>query len=199
VKRGEIVGNRKVGNSIAKGRVTYKKLFEEFYNTLQIRGRAEQTLISYKYHNKYFAEFIGDDLYCDEITIETIENYIRYIKNVKKIKNGVTINSYLRNISPILKYGMRKGYILRDFLIPVVKEQEIFKEIYTQEEIKELLKKPKEREFVILRTWAIIWTFASTGIRARELRELKVGAIDLLNRTIAVNVTKNKKARYLPI
>ncbi len=199
MKRGEIVGNRKVGNSIVKGRVTYKKLFEEFYNSLQIRGRAEQTLISYKYHSKYFVEFIGEEVYCDEITVETLENYILYIKNTKKISNAVTINSYLRNISPILKYGMKKGYILRDFLIPVVKEQETFKEVYTQEELKELLKKPKEREFVTLRTWAIIWTLASTGIRARELRELKVGAVDLLNRTIAVNVTKNKKARYLPI
>lgn len=199
MKRGEIVGSRKVGKTTSKERISYKKLFDEFYNSLLIKGRAEQTLITYKYHNKYFTEFIGEGFYCDEITVETLEDYIRYIKNVKKINNGITINSYLRNISPIIKYGMKKGYILKDFLIPVVKEQETFKEIYTQEELSELLRKPKEMDFVTLRTWTIIWTLASTGIRARELRELKVGAVDLVNRTIAVNATKNKKARYLPI
>nr|WP_243187052.1 site-specific integrase [Clostridium muellerianum] len=94
---------------------------------------------------------------------------------------------------------MKKGYILEEFLIPEVKEQEVIKEIYTGEELHDLLEKPKERDFVELRTWAIIWTFASTGIRARELRELLIKNVDLCNRTINVNKTKNKKARILPI
>ena len=74
-----------------------------------------------------------------------------------------------------------------------------YKDIYTDEELHDLLEKPKNHDFVEIRTWAVIWTFASTGIRARELRELLVKNVDLYNRTIIVNKTKNKKARILPI
>ncbi|WP_411682454.1 tyrosine-type recombinase/integrase [Clostridium thailandense] len=199
MKRGEIVGGRQFGKKLNKERKKYREVYEQFIQQLKIRGRAEQTIRSYHYHNKYFMEFLGEDIYCDEITLSTLEDYILYIREKKGITNGITINSYLRNISPIIKFCMKKGYILEEFLIPEVKEQEVIKEIYTNEELHDLLEKPKERDFVELRTWTIIWTFASTGIRARELRELLVKNVDLYNKTINVNKTKNKKARILPI
>jgi integrase/recombinase XerD len=40
---------------------------------------------------------------------------------------------------------------------------------------------------------------ASTGIRARELRELKNSNVDLVTRAITINQTKNKKPRRVPI
>jgi integrase/recombinase XerD len=199
LKKGEIVGKRQFGKNTAKVQKTYSQLFEEFMNQLKIKGRAEQTLKSYKHHSKYFMDFLKKDINCDEITLSTLNDYIIYIKEVKNITNGTTINSYLRNISPVLKYGIKKGYILEEFEMPVVKYQETFKEIYTVNELNDLLNKPSKRDFVTLRTWTIIWTFASTGIRARELRELRIKNVDLLNRTIIVNQTKNKKARILPI
>jgi len=199
VKRGEVVGTRQFGKKSNKERKKYSEVYQQFIQQLKIKGRSEQTFQSYHYHNKYFMEFLGEDIFCDEITLSTLETYILYIKEKKGITNGITINSYLRNISPIIKFAMKKGYILDEFMIPVVKEQEVIKEIYTQEELHDLLQKPKKRDFVEMRTWTIIWTFSSTGIRARELRELLVKNVDLLNRTIIVNKTKNKKARILPI
>lgn len=62
-----------------------------------------------------------------------------------------------------------------------------------------MLDKPKKRDFVAIRKWSIIWTLASTGIRARELRKLKIKNVDLVNRIITVNSTKNKKPRNVPI
>lgn len=156
---------------------TYKELFEEFMISIRIKGRSEYTLRSYKHHNKYFCEFLGSDILCCDITESTLEKYILYIQDVKKITNGVTINSYLRNISQIIKFSMNKRYILDDFEIPVVKYQETFKEIYTQEELNKLLEKPKKRDSISIRTWAILWMLSSTGIRARELRELRVKGV----------------------
>lgn len=86
---------------------------------MKIKGRAEQTIKSYHYHNKYFMKFLEKDVYCDEITLGTLEDYILYIKE-------------------------KKGYILENFLIPEVKEQEVIKEIYTNEELHDLLEKPKK-------------------------------------------------------
>ncbi|WP_097028068.1 tyrosine-type recombinase/integrase [Clostridium peptidivorans] len=198
MRRGEVKGTQlfKQKQEIRK---TFKELFEEFLLSIKVKGRSEYTIRSYKYHCKYFMEFLGEDTLCSTINESTFEEYILYIQDVKKLNNGVTVNSYLRNISPIVKFGIKKRYIVEDFQIPQVKCQETFKEIYTREELNLLLGKPKKHDFNTLRTWAVIWTFASTGVRARELRELKVKGVDLLNRSVAVNSTKNKKARYLPI
>lgn len=199
MKRGEVVGKRQFGRNLTNERKKYTELFTEFINQLKIKGRAEQTIISYHYHNKYFLEFLGEDICCCDIKESTIDDYILYIKNTKHIKNATTINSYIRNISPIIKFGIKKGYILDDFLIPQVKGQQTIKEIYSPEELKTLLNKPKKRDFVTVRTWTVIWTLASTGIRSRELRELKIKNVDLLNRAITINSTKNKKPRNVPI
>lgn len=197
MKKGEIKG-KQLFNITPDNKITYSQLFDEFMVSRKIKGLSEYTLLSYQYHSKYFKQFLKEDIPCNKITEHTLENYILYMQDVKGITNGMTINSYLQNISPILKYGMKKRYI-EDFYIPLIKVQETFKDIYTQEELQVLLKKPKTKNFNEIRTWAIIWTLSSTGIRARELRELKIKNVDLLNKTIIVNSTKNKKPRVLPI
>ncbi|MDS1004736.1 tyrosine-type recombinase/integrase [Clostridium sporogenes] len=126
----------------------------------------------YYYHNKYFIECLsvsdyGEDLLCEKFTVDVLLNYIEYIKEVNQITNAITINSYLHNISPIIKYAIIKGYIATDF--------------------------------TTLRTWEILWAFASIGIRASELTNLKIGNVDLLNRSLVVNHTKNKGPRVIPI
>lgn len=200
--RGDIKGSRDFKIKV-KERKLYSKLFQEFYRSMEIKGRSEETLKTYIYHNRYFTKFLklnyGDEVFCNEINLETFEDYVRYLQHDKGIKNNTTINSYMQNVSPVIKFGVRNGDIVEDFYIPYLKVQETFKEIYSAEELDSLLIKPKKKDFVEIRTWAIIWTFASTGVRATELRNLKVGAVDLLNRSIVVNHTKNKKARYLPI
>ena len=199
--KGDVKGSR-IFRQTNKAKVLYSDLFSEYYRHIEIMGRAEETLRTYQYHNKYFIRFLnvtyGEKVYCDAINLEIFEDYIRYLKD-KGIKNNITINSYMQNISPIVKYGFKKGCILEDFYIPYLKVQETFKDIYNPEELNALLQKPKDKDFTTVRTWSIIWTMASTGVRATELRNLKVGALDLYNRSIAVNHTKNKKARYLPI
>lgn len=198
MRKGEIKTTRLFTKNIDNTK-TFNQLVDEFLKVVKVLGRSEFTIKSYSYHAKYFIQFIGDDFLCKNINKELFEDYIRYMQKEKHITNGVTLNSYIRNITPIIKYGYKQKYILEDFQMPVVLEQETFKEIYTPEELNLLLEKPKKNDFVSIRTWSIIWVLASTGIRSRELRELKVGSVDFTNRVIAVNNTKNKKARYIPI
>lgn len=70
---------------------------------------------------------------------------------------------------------------------------------YTPEELDKLLEPPEKSDFKSIRTWAIIWTFASTGIRARELRELRIENVDFQNMLIHLQATKNKKPRRIPM
>ena len=198
MKRGEIKGSRLMASKPSQNK-TFKELAEEFIRFSEVRGLSEWTIKSYKHHTRYFIEFAGENLMCKDIRLDLLEDYILYLREQKGLTNSVTLNFYLRNISPIIKYGIKKRYILNDFMVPVIKGQETFKEIYSEEELKLLLNTPNKKDFVTTRTHTIIWVLASTGIRARELRELRIKNIDLINRAITVNETKNKKPRRVPI
>ncbi|WP_138203860.1 phage integrase SAM-like domain-containing protein [Haloimpatiens lingqiaonensis] len=133
MKRGEVVGTRQFGKKLNNQRKKYSELYNEFVQQLEIKVRDEQTLTSYHYHSKYFTEFLGEDIYCDEITLTTLENYIVYIKEVKKITNGITINSYLSNISPIIKFGMKKRLYPRRIFNSISKRTRSYKRnLYTR-------------------------------------------------------------------
>src|SRR5665647_1044547 len=192
MKRGDIKAERVIGSKPSQNK-TFKELAEEFIRQGEIRGLSEWTMKSYRHQIGYFLEFTGGELMCKDIGYEMIENYIVYMKEQKGLSNPVTLNSYLQNISPMIKYGVKKRYILNKFLMPVVKGQETFKEIYTDDELNVLLDNPNKVDFIATRTHTIIWLLASTGIRARELRELKVKNVDMINRAITVNQTKNKR------
>ena len=193
MKRGDIKTNRVMASKPSQNK-TFKELTEEFIRNAEVRNLSEWTIKSYKYHTQYFIDFAGEELLCKDIGLDLIEGYILHMKEQKSISNPVTLNSYLQNISPIFKYGVKKRYILNQFMMPFVKGQETFKDIYTDDEMKSLLETPNKRDFITIRTHTIVWLLASTGIRARELRELKVGNIDMINRAVTVNQTKNKKA-----
>ncbi|WP_032120658.1 tyrosine-type recombinase/integrase [Clostridium amazonitimonense] len=194
LKKGITKGKR-VFNAVTESK-SYNELFEEYYKSCKIQGKAEATLKTYIHHHNYFLKFVGEEAQCHEITKERVEEYVLYLQGQNLCP--VSVNSYLRNISPILKYGMKKE-LIEDFKIPVVVEQETFKEIYSPEELTRLLKRPSKKDFVTYRTWAMIWVFATTGIRAKELEQLRVKSVNLVDRVISTVHTKNKKARYLPI
>jgi len=55
---------------------------------------------------------------CKDIGLGMIEGYILHMKEQKGISNSVTLNSYIQNISPLIKYGVKKRYILNQFPMP---------------------------------------------------------------------------------
>lgn len=49
------------------------------------------------------------------------------------------------------------------------------------------------------RSWVIINFLLGTGVRARELRNIKMKDVDLDNDLISLQVIKDRKSRYMPI
>lgn len=197
MKKGISKGQQMFKNEGKIIKKSYQESFGEYILKANIRGLSKETINTYTHHHKYFNEFLGEIKNCSDITLETVESYVLYLRG-KNIKN-TTINSYLQNISPIIKYCIKQGYILEDFNIPHVKFQEEFKEILTEDELNTLLQLPKGKDFVSIRVYTCIWLLASTGLRASELRNLKVKNVNMIDRVIMCNNTKNNKARYLPI
>jgi integrase/recombinase XerD len=197
LRKGVSKGQQLFKNETQIIKKTFEEVVEEYLLSAKVKGRAEDTIKTYIHHTNYFIKFIGTNTNCRDITLKTMESYILHLKD-RDIK-GTTVNSYMQNISPIIKYCIKKGYILEDFTIPVVKVQEEFKEILTEDELYKLLQPPKKKDFISVRVYTCVWLLASTGLRASELRHLKVGNINMVDKVITCNYTKNRRARYLPI
>lgn len=188
--------SKKIMGITPKITLPYLELFDAYVKHCKLQNLSETTIRGYEYANKYFLRYVGYDLKCSDVTQELVDDYKLNLINRLKPE---TVNSYMFKISPIIKYGYQQGYIENDILFTHMKEQEHFKDIYTAEELSILLEKPKMNSFAEYRNWVIINFLLGTGVRAKELRELLIGNIDLNNNIINLNHTKNKKSRVIPI
>ncbi|NRT32615.1 integrase/recombinase XerD [Clostridium beijerinckii] len=191
MRKGEKVGKVQF-NTNDKKQKPYDEVLEEYCELCKRRGLAEITIKGYRYSTRYFKKFNENTL----INRNTILDYIKYLQD-NDVK-WTTINSYIRKLTPVLNYAFEMGYYPK-VKVEYVKGQKEAKEIYSQEELQLLLEKPKKKDFVTIRNWAMTWVFASTGIRRTELINLKVSNVNLLERTLLLNTTKNKNARYVPV
>ncbi|MCH4239840.1 MAG: tyrosine-type recombinase/integrase [Oscillospiraceae bacterium] len=176
--------------------IPYHDLYLLYENECKLKNLSDTTIRGYFFADKYFRQFAGDDLMCSEVTQDLINEYILYLKDKFKPQ---TVNSYIFKVSPVVKYGIKRGYIKDNITFTHLVEQEHIKEIYTPDELKKLLARPKEDSFAQYRTWVIINLLLATGIRALELRNLQIGDIDLANGIITLQHTKNRKPRIIPI
>ncbi|TCT15685.1 integrase/recombinase XerD [Natranaerovirga pectinivora] len=176
--------------------INYDDLYFLYASDCKLRNISDITIKGYEFAHKKFKQFTGEGLKCEDISQDLINEYILYLKDKLKPQ---TVNSYLFKISPIIKFGIRKGYIKDTIEFTHLVEQEHFKEIYTTRELELLLKKPEGNSFAQYRTWVIINLLLATGIRAKELRELQIQDVNLDNAILSLNHTKNRKPRAIPI
>lgn len=144
-----------------------------------------------------FNKFIPlSELMASDVTRDFMDDYILHLKGTGV--KAVTINTYIRGISPIIKYGMSMG-LIKEFGFKEIKTTEEIKQVYTHEELKILLKKPEINSFTEYRNWVIINFLMRTGIRALELRSIKIKDVDLRGSMLLVSRTKSRRQRYIPI
>jgi integrase/recombinase XerD len=78
--------------------------------------------------------------------------------------------------------------------------QKVPKEIYTEAEIKLLLKEPSNKcDLIELRNWAVVTFFFDTGIRTESLCCMKVKDISFDSQKAILTHTKNKQAQIIDI
>lgn len=191
MRKGEKVGKVQFNTNDRKQK-PYDEVLDEYCKLCKRRGLSEVTIKGYKYSTRYFKQFNENN----PINQNTILDYIAYLQD-NNFK-WTTINSYIRKLTPVLNYGFEMGYYPK-VRVEYVKGQKEAKEIYTKEELEKLLAYPKKKDFVTMRNFAMTWVLASTGIRRTELINLKVSNVNLLERTLLLNTTKNKKPRYVPV
>ena len=162
---------------------------------------SDKTIKHYDDIMELFGKFLGvDSIYCSDITRDTIEEFIEFLKSRNPEIRATTINSYLKDLRTILYYFMERRY-MKNFAVKLLKEDVELKETYTSAEINLLLQKPnlKKCDFSEYRNWAITCYLLATGNRLGTVCELKNKDIDFDSNVIHLRKVKTRRAYTIPL
>ena len=177
--------------------LTLDDLFTDFILQCKRKNLSKSTINDYENKYKYFKHTIDGDTLCSEVNKRMIDNWILTIND----KKDTTINSYIRSIKPFLYYGMDEGFIDRFKINTIAVRDRDNKIPYTENELRKLLTRPNIKlcTFAELRTWFACTLLATTGIRLSSLLDIRLSDVDVVNKILYVNKTKNRKKQVLPI
>ena len=138
--------------------MSFKEAFQIFRRTKVNNNLSEKTIVHYDTIAELFKGFLNDDgnIYCGDITKDTIEEFIEFLKIRNPKIKATSINSYLKDLRTLLYYFMERGYLKR-FTVKLLKEDIELKETYTSDDVNLLLQKPnlKTCDFSEYRNWVI--------------------------------------------
>lgn len=179
--------------------ITFDRGYDEFIFYCRTRNLRPATIQFYDNSVRTIYKFIEPKMAIKDITKDVVDRFIICCQDELDIKD-ITVNTYLRALKAILYYFMKLGYMDK-FHIPLVKFDKPVIEVYTDQEVKILLKKPNRSKcaFAEFRDWTICNVLYSTGIRCSNILDLKVREVDLYNNLLYLKTTKNRKPLALPI
>ena len=177
-------------------RKTVSDAFAGFMRHCQLKNLAPHTYIYYKENLQFFFDSAPQIKFVDEINQETIENFIGQLMD--KGNRVTAINARLRAAFVFLRYCFEQEY-LEAFPLSQIKEDESFKEPYTDAELQKLLKQPQDGTWVDWRNWAVINLLLATGVRANTVVNIKISDVDFEHNIIRLRKLKNRKQQMIPM
>lgn len=190
--------NKIVLNSATK-ELTLTEGYNNFIKSKRLNNLSEDTIKYYNRCYKPFEQFFGSDFLCNDFNDTLLENYLENLKNERNL-SPITVNTHIRGIRALLYYFMGKNYSAQ-FKIRLIKADKPVKEIYTDEEITKLIRKPdiSKDSFAQYRNWVIVCYLLATGNRLRTVRNIKLCDLDFQDMQITLHHVKNRKAYIIPM
>lgn len=186
-------------------KMNIKILHEQFCNErLLIKNFTESTIVWYKRTLSFFLKFNPDIESVDEVSTTHLERWL-YDGRIKRNWTADTFLNYYKGIKVFLDWCVKKGYISENPILPIEKpklEKKLPKRISIQDAMKLLefsFHKKYRYRFEAYRNRAIISTFIYTGLRAKELLDLRLCEVDTDNNVLSVVAGKGKKDRVVPM
>lgn len=177
---------------------TISNVLEMFIIDKESQGRAQKTIKDYEESIKKFIAYNGD-MPINELELSNVMAYRNHMKKEEELKIG-SINHYLRDLRTFLNYAYDTGYLLKQIKVSLMSGQEEIKDVYTEEELEVLLRKPTNlNDFVEYRTYVIVCYILATGNRAETVCSLTLGDVDLSRRIVRIPTAKNKKVSSIAI
>ncbi len=169
---------------------------DAFLRHCQLKNLSPYSLRYYDKNMKFFLEANPEVKYVDEITQEVINNFIS--AQMDKGNRVTAINARLRAVNVFLRYCFEQEF-LEPYPLSLIKEDETFKEPYTDAELKKLLKVPQGDRWTEWREWAIVNFLLATGVRASTAVNIKISDIDFEHNIIRLRKLKNRKQQTIPL
>lgn len=183
----------------SKKGVLITEAFERFQHNNELKNLSPVTIQANKDKFKKFKKFLDNENFLiEDINKNVVNDYILSLKS-EDIKIS-SVNIYLKYLRIFLYWSMTNGYC-RKFDITLLKEDEIIKTPYTEEQLKVLLKKPDTNKctFVQYRNWVIVNFLLATGVRRNTLVNIIIDDLDLENDLIKLSTVKNRKQQLIPM
>ena len=173
-----------------------------FLAYLRTKNRSEFTIEYYKRELHKFMitlEKLGHTTRLRRLTDDLITSeYVRYMSDVKGVKHA-TVASTLRALKAFLNWAVTKNIIeanpMNNVDIGTVKHRTI--ETFSREQIRDILAQPDRKLFVGLRDYTIMVLLLETGIRVRELCDIKMDDVRFADNQILIR-GKNGEDRLVP-
>ena len=173
----------------------FLKLYDDYVKEKSCTS-AQATIRGFKYKILPFVNWLNANNF-PHISQAVVNEYILYLNT--HYENKITVNSLLKNIRAFCNWLYERDYAPK-VKIPVKKNYEVTKEVYTKEELQVLLKKPTgTTKFNEIRNWAMVNFFIGTGCRINSLIHVKISDVNFNTDTITLRVTKNKKQQIVPL
>lgn len=176
----------------------------EFYeHSLYFRGYSKDTIKRYRQAIRFFCQYSKITL-IEEITNEKLRALFFYGRTERNWK-PITFLSYHKSLAVFLRWCKEKGYCndhsidkielpkLEHKLPPKLTKQEAFRLLEV------VYNYPYQNKFTQSRNHAIFSTFVFSGIRKRELLNLRYTDVDIENLSLFVHQGKGAKDRVIPI
>lgn len=177
---------------------TFEEGFEAFLEDKRLEGCRDITLKHYQNSIHVFLLYFDKDMLMEDIENYTVQLFFSRLQE-RNISER-TVHTYMRSLRTVLYFFMDQGW-MDSFRIKMPKVTKTLKEIYTDEELKLLLRKPNVRKcsFAEYRDWAVINYIMGTGQRLSTVINIQNGDIDLDNGMVYLRHMKNRKQVVLPL
>lgn len=176
----------------------YSQAVQEFLKHMKMTDKSKQTITGYekelRYMNNYLTVKHNCPIYMEDITLEDIESYMHYKKEMKHASSSRSRAVYI--LRSFYNYCCKKDICDKNLpaLLEPIKVKEKERHFITEEEFEELVEAINQP---VIRT--VVQTMFYTGGRISEVLGLELGDVDLERRIVHIIEGKGNKDRNIPI
>lgn len=170
-------------------------IMENYIKHCRAKGLSEQTIKTYEVGLGYLQRFLDKENI--DLKDLNIDDLILYVNDGKRTVSSA--RSVLGSIRGYLYYEMEQGN-LDPFEFKLPKPDKTIKDIYSEGELKKLLKKPLKKEgFTPYKIWVLENYLLGTGNRLGSTLNIKIKDVNLSDGMILLTKTKNHKQQLVPL
>ncbi|KOO47747.1 tyrosine-type recombinase/integrase [Viridibacillus arvi] len=200
--------------------LTFEQAIDLVIAGKKAEGLRERTLKDYEKNWRYFVDWLQQNYEIttvDELSPQIFRDYINYLKydaikyeghKFIKTEQGIGLTDTSINIRLRVYRAMFNYLEVEEFIeispmnnVKLLKQDIDLTNCFTNDEVKELIRQPNQRDYVGFRDYVAMILLLDSGLRANELLSLRTAHIDFQTRfiTLSGEQNKNRKPRFVPI